>query len=83
MFQKFLELEDRDPNMCVQESKSEADVPVVVLNNITAYWDKVTIQHNVFEYKPYYYFKQKAYSVMLIKNQSAYQQVFCCSDYTT
>ncbi|CAH3112435.1 unnamed protein product [Porites lobata] len=38
--QKFLELEDRDPNMCVQESKSEADVPVVVLNNITAYWDK-------------------------------------------
>lgn len=48
--------------MCVQESKSEADVPVVVLNNITAYWDKVTIQHNVFEYKPYYYFQQKAYS---------------------
>ena len=35
--------------MCVQESKSEADVPVVMLNNITAYWDKVTIQHNVFE----------------------------------
>lgn len=52
--------------MCIQESKSEADVPVVVLNNITAYWDKVTNQHNVFEYKPYYYFKQKAYSVLLI-----------------
>lgn len=52
--------------MCVQESKSEADVPVVVLNNITAYWDKVKHQHNVFEYKPYYYFKQQAYSVLLI-----------------
>ena len=52
--------------MCVQESKSEADVPVVVLNNITAYWDKVKNQHTFFEYKPYYYFKQKAYRVLLI-----------------
>ena len=52
--------------MCVQESKSEADVPVVVLNNITAYWDKVKNQRNVFEYKPCYYFKQQAYSVLLI-----------------
>lgn len=45
--------------MCVQESKNEADVPVVVLNNITAYWDKVQNQYNFSEYKPYYYFKQR------------------------
>ena len=43
-FKKFLELEEREPNVSAAIEngiESKQDVPVVKLNRITAYWDKV------------------------------------------
>ena len=40
----FLELEEREPNVSAAIEngiESKQDVPVVKLNRITAYWDKV------------------------------------------
>ena len=44
LFKKFLELEEREPNMSAAVEngiENKVDVPVVKLNRITAYWDKV------------------------------------------
>jgi len=41
---KFLELEEREPNVSATIENgiaSKGDVPVVKLNSVTAYWNKV------------------------------------------
>ena len=43
--QKFLELEERDPNCSAKSNSvgSKAETPVVQLDGITAYWDPVRL----------------------------------------